>query len=80
VHTGPIHPAVWLYTNDLQTIRVIQRTLEHGWEVLMFAPEGVHTRQLFSTAEDAAHFRATLELEILAKGFELAWRNDPQQT
>jgi hypothetical protein len=68
-----MEPNVWLYTKDLRTVRIVQRPAEVGTEVLMVAPDGVRTRQAFSTLEDATRFRATLARRILAKGFTLVW-------
>lgn len=66
-------PAVWLYTKDLTTIRVVQRDSDAASEVLVFGPDEARQHEVFQTPDAAAAFRKTMEAEIIANGFELAW-------
>ena len=64
-------PAVWLYTKDFTTIRIVQRDSEEATEVVVFGPDKTRRHEVFSSPAAAAAFRNTIEAEILAKGFEL---------
>jgi hypothetical protein len=68
-----MEPGIWLYRKDFTTVRVVERPAERGVEVFVFGIERVPKRHAFDTPVAAAQFRATLESDLLAQGFELRW-------
>lgn len=67
-------PDVWLYRNDVETFRTVQREDEEGTEVLVFGSHGERARERFSTSAAASAFREAVEARIMQRGFRLARR------
>ncbi len=67
---------VWLYRNDFDTFRTVQRQTDEGAEVLVFGPQGERAHERFVTvaAAAAAAFREALAERIMQLGFALARR------
>jgi hypothetical protein len=70
-----MNPRVWLFRLDSAIIRVVQREFEGKAEIVVLGSDGLRKHQVFETAADADRFRATLELELRAGGFQLSWTN-----
>ncbi|HEY6362825.1 MAG TPA: hypothetical protein VIX63_17085 [Vicinamibacterales bacterium] len=67
-------PNAWLYQKDLTTIRVVQRELDAGAEVVILGPDG-QNQQAFTTVDAASQFREALIARILAIGYAQAWES-----
>jgi hypothetical protein len=73
-HSQGMTPHVWLYRNDDETFRTVQRETGEGTEVLVFGSHGERAREQFATSADASAFREAVEARILQRGFRLARR------
>ncbi len=67
-------PDVWLYRNDVETFRTVQRETGEGTEVLVFGSHGERARERFVTSAAASAFREAVEARIIQRGFRLARR------
>ena len=65
---------VWLYRNDFDTYRTVQRQTEEGAEVLVFGPQGARAHERFETVAAAAAFREAVADRIMRRGYSLARR------
>jgi hypothetical protein len=65
---------VWLYRNDFDTFRTVQRQTDEGAEVLVFGPYGERAHERFATTAAAAAFREAVAQRIMQRGFALARR------
>jgi len=65
---------VWLYRNDFDTFRTVQRQTDEGAEVLVFGPQGERAHERFVTVAAAAAFREAVAERIMRRGFALARR------
>ena len=72
--TTGMTPDVWLYRNDVETFRTVQRDNGDCTEVLVFGSHGERARERFTTSEAADAFRQAVEARIIQRGFRLARR------